>query len=438
MGCSRKISLASAALAAALAFAAPAMAQTDFPALTGSVVDEARILDAATRDTLFKKLADFESGTGNQLVVVTLGSLRNTDIDSYADALAAHWALGSSGKANGALLLLAPKEGKVAIQAGADLRQRLNDAVMGQIINQTLIPRLRGDDVPGGLTRGVDDIIKVLNGGVISSGQQLAQRADDQSQSPAAEFPSLTGRVVDEAGILDAATRSALTQKLADLEAKSSDQLVVVTLSSLRGATIEDYGVRLGRHWQIGQKGKNNGVLLIVAPHERKVRIEVGYGLEGTLTDAIAKVIIENSILPRFKAGDFPGGVRRGTEDIIQVLTGDAEEYKQRAVTPVVRQVTTFEMIVFGIFILVGGFIVFNVIIGGLEIIHAALVALGFAARKPRKGFWYRVDRMATATSSSGSSSGGSSSSDWSSSSSSSDFGGGGGDFGGGGSSGSW
>ena len=103
----------------------------------------------------------------------------------------------------------------------------------------------------------------------------------------------------------------------------------MVTLKSLQGTSIEDYGYQLGRHWQIGQKDKNNGVLLIVAPNERKVRIEVGYGLEGTLTDAVSRFIIDNSILPRFRANDFPGGIKRGVDDIVQVLTGDAEEWKQ-------------------------------------------------------------------------------------------------------------
>ncbi len=147
----------------------------------------------------------------------------------------------------------------------------------------------------------------------------------------ALDFPALSGRVVDEAGILDQATRTALTDKLAALEAKTTDQLVVVTLKSLQGTSVEDFGVQLGRRWQIGQKDKNNGVLLVVAPNERKVRVEVGYGLEGTLTDAISRLIIENSIIPRFRASDFPGGINRGVDDIIQVLTGDAEEWKQRA-----------------------------------------------------------------------------------------------------------
>ena len=144
-------------------------------------------------------------------------------------------------------------------------------------------------------------------------------------------FPALTGRVVDQAGILDAAARSRLEAKLKDLESKTTTQLVVVTLRSLGGYDIADYGYQLGRHWGIGQKGKNNGALLIVAPTDRKVRIEVGYGLEGTLTDAVSRLIIDHAILPRFRAGDFAGGIERGADDIVQVLSGDADDFKRRA-----------------------------------------------------------------------------------------------------------
>jgi uncharacterized protein len=147
----------------------------------------------------------------------------------------------------------------------------------------------------------------------------------------APSFPPLTGRVVDQAGLLDAGAEARLDSKLADLEAKTSTQLVVVTLRSLQGYDIADYGYQLGRHWGIGQKGANNGALLIVAPVERKVRIEVGYGLEGTLTDAVSRLIIDNAILPRFRAGDFPGGIERGVDDLVQVLSGDAEDFKTRA-----------------------------------------------------------------------------------------------------------
>jgi uncharacterized protein len=144
-------------------------------------------------------------------------------------------------------------------------------------------------------------------------------------------FPQLTGRVVDDAGLLSPAQRSALSDQLAALESKSSDQVVVVTLPSLQGYSIEDYGYQLGRHWGIGTKKLNNGVLLIVAPKEHKVRIEVGYGLEPILTDALSSVIIQEAILPKFRQGDFAGGIQAGVGDILKVLTGDSAELAERA-----------------------------------------------------------------------------------------------------------
>ncbi len=147
-------------------------------------------------------------------------------------------------------------------------------------------------------------------------------------------FPELTGRIVDNASLLTAEDRVAIHDELEALEAKSTDQLVVVTLPSLQGYEIEDYGYQLGRKWGIGQKGKDNGVLLIVAPNERKVRIEVGRRLEPTLTDLLSKLIIENAILPAFRRGDFSGGIRAGVRDIKDVLLGDAEAVKERAKHP--------------------------------------------------------------------------------------------------------
>jgi uncharacterized protein len=146
----------------------------------------------------------------------------------------------------------------------------------------------------------------------------------------APNFPALTGRVVDQANVIPPATRVDLDVKLADLEMKSGIQLVVATVSSLDGEEIEPYANALFRNWKLGQKDKNNGVLLLVAPKERRVRVEVGYGLEGTLTDALSKVIITNAIAPRFKAGDYGDGVTRGVDDIITVLTTDASEWQQK------------------------------------------------------------------------------------------------------------
>jgi uncharacterized protein len=143
-------------------------------------------------------------------------------------------------------------------------------------------------------------------------------------------FPPLTGRVVDQAHVLPAATVSSLDAELAALEAKTSRQLVVVTLPSLQGYDIADYGYQLGRAWGLGQKGLNNGALLIVAPNERKVRIEVGYGLEPVLTDALSSVILQTQVLPRFKTGDIPGGVTAGTKAIVEQLSLDPSTAEQR------------------------------------------------------------------------------------------------------------
>jgi uncharacterized protein len=157
----------------------------------------------------------------------------------------------------------------------------------------------------------------------------------------AVNFPALTGRIVDQANIIPAETRSAIEPKLADLEAKSGIQLVVATVTSLEGQEVEPYANELFRSWKLGEKAKNNGVLLLVAPNERRVRIEVGYGLEGTLTDALTKVIITNAITPRFKAGDFSGGISRGVDDIITVLTTDASEWQKRPSLRLDNQQTT-------------------------------------------------------------------------------------------------
>ena len=144
-------------------------------------------------------------------------------------------------------------------------------------------------------------------------------------------FPALTGRVVDDANLLSAADESELVSVLEAHAAKSTDQVVVVTLPSLQGYEIEEMGYQLGRYWGIGQKDKDNGVLLIVAPKERKVRIEVGRGLEPILTDALSKLIIENGILPRFRDGDVAGGIKAGVTDILAVLSGDAAELSARS-----------------------------------------------------------------------------------------------------------
>ena len=226
-----------------------------------------------------------------------------------------------------------------------------------------------------------------------------------------ANLPALTGRIVDQANIIPAETRSTIEPKLADLEAKSGIQLVVATVNSLDGEEIEPYANKLFRAWQLGEKAKNNGVLLLVAPKERRVRIEVGYGLEGTLTDALTKVIITNAIAPRFKTSDYGGGISRGVDDIITVLTTDSSEWQKRPSLRLDRPESTDPfnwLILVGIAVLV----VLLVVSPGFRWFFFNVVLSTMLSSSSRSGTTY------------GSSSGG--------------FSGGGGSSGGGGASGSW
>jgi len=138
-------------------------------------------------------------------------------------------------------------------------------------------------------------------------------------------FPKLTGSVVDNANMIAAGDEQRIVAQLSDFETQTTNQLVVVTLPDLQGYTIEEFGYQLGREWGIGQAEHNNGVLLLVAAEERKVRIEVGYGLEGVLTDALSSKIINSIIVPQFKSGNFSGGIEAGTVAIMAVLNGSAD-----------------------------------------------------------------------------------------------------------------
>lgn len=157
----------------------------------------------------------------------------------------------------------------------------------------------------------------------------LALTADLARAAPT--FPSLTGRVVDQAHVLSPEVQAQLTGELDALQVKTSRQLIVVTLASLNGYDIADYGYQLGRAWGVGQKGLDNGVLLIVAPSEHKVRIEVGYGLEPIVTDALSSQIMQEAILPKFRAGDIQGGIVAGAQALIEQLSLDPSAAELKA-----------------------------------------------------------------------------------------------------------
>lgn len=170
------------------------------------------------------------------------------------------------------------------------------------------------------------------------------------SLSFALDVPPLTGRVVDLAQVLPAEVAASLVRELEAHEAKTSNQVAVLTLPSLEDEPLETFSHRVAATWKLGQKGTENGVLLLIALRERKVRIEVGYGLEGTLTDLRSAHIIRQEIVPRFRSGDLPGGIAAGVQAILSTIEGT---YKAEEVLPgrdrSGQEQTAFEYVIIGI-----------------------------------------------------------------------------------------
>jgi uncharacterized protein len=254
-------------------------------------------------------------------------------------------------------------------------------------------------------------VLACLTSGLALSGVAVAQT-----------FPSLSGRVVDQARLLSEPKEAEITAKLAALEAATGDQLVVVTVNSLEDLEIEDYGYRLGRAWGIGAGETDSGVLLIVAPNERKVRIEVGYGLEPILTDALSNTIIQNDILPPFREGGYERGITAGVDALDTQLRLDPAEAAARAAAaaPTGSEAPVMPAIIIAVIFI---------------LLFASFIrAAGGGRRRRRRGdgglgpvlLWTAAEVLSSAGrgSSGGSSFGG--------------FSGGGGSFGGGGASGGW
>lgn len=286
--------------------------------------------------------------------------------------------------------------------------------------------------------------------------------------APAAalEVPFLSGRVNDNAGLLSPEAKSSLEAKLKDLEARKGHQVAVLTLDSLEGAPLEDFSLKVARTWELGRKGKNDGVLFLISKSDRKLRIEVGHGLEGALPDALAGRIIQNEVVPRFRAGDFEEGVAAGVDAIVASIDGTysppAEDLRARlheadGDMPFAEKIlmSAFVFGILGLFEFVGifapgaGWFLYFFLIPfwaafpmaiwgakiGLKFLFAHLCLFPvLKAIAPKTSLGRSFSRSGGSfTAGGGSSSGG-----WSSGGSSGGFSGGGGSFGGGGSSGSW
>ncbi len=274
----------------------------------------------------------------------------------------------------------------------------------------------------------------------------------------ALDVPALTGPVVDLAGVLPSTTVEQLTQDLRAHEAKTSSQVVVLIVPSLEGEPLFDFSHRVATTWKLGRKGTDNGVLLLVAIRERKVRLEVGYGLEGVLTDARSAQIIRNEIVPRFRTGDFSGGISAGVRAVLSSIEGTYQAPERSTATSADGETAGHALLAVIIGVVAG--LLFSrshrllgpVVGGGLSFVFAPwlvpaliaggasllLVSLlggmrppgGLGTRRRNSGFdgtWFSTQQGGWGSGGLGSSFGGGDS-----------FSGGGGDFGGGGASGDW
>ncbi len=251
----------------------------------------------------------------------------------------------------------------------------------------------------------------------------LALVALASSALAAPKFPPLTGRVVDDAKLLSPEAEQKLTDELADLEHKTGHQVVVATIPDLQGYPIEDYGYQLGRAWKIGDEKRDDGVVFLVAPNDRKVRIEVGYGLEPVLTDALSSTIIQAKVLPAFRSGNLEQGVVDGAEAVIQQLSLPEDQARALAAQPAKAEparassshIPSFLVLLF----------VFWIVISVLR---------GLGGRRSGSLWWLPLLLLNSGGRRDGWSGGGS----WGGGGGGGGFSGGGGSFGGGGSSGSW
>jgi uncharacterized protein len=266
--------------------------------------------------------------------------------------------------------------------------------------------------------------------------------------------PQLTGRVVDQTGTLSSGDVAALSQKLSDFETRKGSQIAVLIVPTTDPETIEQFSIRVAEAWKIGRKKIDDGAILVVAKNDHHLRIEVGYGLEGALNDVTSRRIIDEIITPKFRGGDFAGGISAGIDRIIGVIDGEPLPTPSRSVN-FGNWNDVEPLFYFALFgpLVIGGFLraafgrmfgsaVAGVVVGLLAwfVLDSAAIGLGIGVLGALLTFIADLFGIGSGTGSArgASWSSGSSSGGWSSGSSSGGFSGGGGSFGGGGASGSW
>ncbi len=247
----------------------------------------------------------------------------------------------------------------------------------------------------------------------------------------ASKVPALTGRVVDNANIINRKDTEEINSYLENLEKSTGAQVAVLTVDSLNGDSIEDFSMKVAETWQLGQKDKDNGVLITVALKERKIRIEVGYGLEGTLTDTKCGLIQRNVIIPEFRNGDYSEGILKGVKNVAGIISAN-EEIVSKSVLEESDKDNSYMGILYGFLWVFGWFILFSCIASGRSNHFLPWIIFTSAYRKTHRGNSSKSDSSSSFFTGSRNSFGGFGGGGGS------HFSGGGGHFGGGGSSGGW
>jgi uncharacterized protein len=298
--------------------------ELSFLSPNGHFHDVGGIVSEPVRDRLDVRLADLEARTGHRVHVLALASLSGGlgRLPITVITASEKWRIGRDRKHAGILFVYALDMDLLHVDTLLGAEIPAVEQGIGALLHS--MARLQGaGDQDGAFEQAVSGISALL------AGKALPAPA---APRPGAPGGSATGRasgyVVDGASMLSPATVESLNTALYRHEQETSNQVVVRTIPSLGGETIETYGIRLATELKAGQKGKDNGVLLLVARDDRKVRIEVGYGLEGALPDVLCARIIRDEIVPRFKQGDMDGGVAAGVDKVLGAIRG---EYKASA-----------------------------------------------------------------------------------------------------------
>jgi len=294
------------------------------PLLRGRLNDQGRFFDATAASALDRTLMNYEGRTGRQIVIWTIPSLEGKPLEVFSREVADIWRAEGTDREDSVLILVARRERQARFEVGPGLAKIVTDAVARRIIRDEMTPLLRKDDFAAGTQEGVAALIAALDGRVYEPSRSVLA-ADPGALS----VPVLYGRINDAGRIFDTSEASDLEGTLKSYETRTGRRIVILTIPSLEGNPIEGFAHQAALAWRAGGPGRDDGVLIVVARHEREARIEVGDRLAKALPGDITRRIVEDAMMPRLGKGDFTAGIREGVAAVIAALESRVYEPKR-------------------------------------------------------------------------------------------------------------